>query len=384
MINKLQTIILIFIGFSVMMLSCGEPEIEVKEVSFSHVKENHISDSIKNILKNELDPFLKDQNRYHGFNGSVLIAKNKEVIFKGDFGKANFSTKEIIDSSYSFQLASLSKQFTAAAIVLLQQDGKIDYDDTITKYFPNFHYSKATIRQCLNHTAGLPKYFWIAEHKWSKDHYPTNMEMMEMMEDDDVMQYFSPGAKYTYSNTAYFVLASVIEKVSGMSYSKFLEKRIFGPLQMNNSYAFSHSYDKVKPNQISGYRPVGGRYRIIPSTINDAILGDKNIYSNKDDLFKWYLALNSSDLFNDTNRTLIYTKGKTNRGYEIPYGFGFHIEEIDGHKVIYHNGKWNGFRNGFKQYPDEDLLIIVLEHSSYSGLNAFVNRIKNTVNSHSY
>ncbi len=363
------------------LFSCSEPE-EVVKIIEQPIAKSKISPLVKARLYKKLNTYFTDQNKYHGFNGSVLIAKNNEVVFKGYYGKADFSSKTLLDSSYSFQLASLSKQFTAAAIVILQQKGKLQFDDTITKYFPDFHYNKATIRQCLNHTAGLPKYFWVAEHKWDNDYAPTNMQMMEMFEDDDVLPYFSPGHKYAYSNTAYFVLASIIEKVSGMSYAEFLKKYIFEPLQMNNSYAYSYSYDKVVDKQLFGYRRSGRRFIKVPGTINDAIVGDKNVYSNIDDLFKWYIALNNNSIIADSNLIQMYTEGTTFKGYSIPYGFGFHIDKEN--NIIYHNGKWNGFRNSFRQYRDDKVLIIVLEHSSYRGFSAFVNNVKAIVDTYNF
>ena len=378
---KKYTIILVLL-ITVFIFSCGEPEKKIIEKIPQKVVKSTISSSVKRKLYKKLNKYFLDQERYHGFNGSVLISKRNEVIFEGNYGVADFSNKSKLDSTYSFQLASVSKQFTAAAIVLLEQQAKLDFDDTITKFYPDFFYSKATIRQCLNHTAGLPKYFWIAEHKWDHDYAPTNQQMMEMLEDDDVNPYFSPGRKYAYSNTAYMVLAALVEKISGDTYSEFLKNNIFEPIGMNHSYAYSYSYDKVREKQLWGYRRRGRRYIKIPGTVNDAIVGDKNVYSTTHDMFKWYKVLNTNQLINDTNRRLMYTLGKTTKGYEIPYGFGFHID-VD-NNIIYHNGKWNGFRNTFRQYPDDKVFIVVLEHTSYRGFSAFLNRIKNIVDEFKY
>jgi len=377
-------IALLVIAVLLVTLSCSEtkrkPKGKIKEI----VYDSQLSTAAKKALTKKLDKYFTDQSRHHRFNGSVLIAKKNEIIFSGDYGFANFANKTELNDSSIYQLASLSKQFTAAAIVILQQEGKLDYDDTITKFYPDFHYNKVTIRQCLNHTAGLPKYFWIAENKWEYEYPPTNQQMMEMMEDDDVLPYFGAGRKYAYSNSAYMVLAAIIEKVSGLSYSEFLKENIFVPLEMNNSFAYSFTYDKDRNNQLYGYRKRGRRYIKIPGTINDGIVGDKNIYSTTYDLFKWYKVLNSNRLISDSSRNLMYSLGKTSRGYEIPYGFGFHIKEKNGEKIIFHNGKWNGFRNTFSQYPDDDLLIIVLEHSSYRGFSAFVNSVKGIVDEFDY
>jgi len=380
-VNK---ILLILVSFMMFLSSCDEPE-EIIVEKIPEVQElGHISVKAKKALYGKLDAYFTDQQKHHYFNGSVLIVKKNQVIFEGDYGIADFSKKTKLDTSYSYQLASVSKQFTAAAIVLLQQQAKLQFDDSITKYYPDFHYSKATIRECLNHTAGLPKYFWIAEHKWEKEYPPTNQQMMQMMEDDDVLPFFSPGRKFAYSNTAYLVLAALVEKISGMSYAQFLNKYIFEPIGMSHSYVYSYTYDELRKNQLWGYRRNGRRYIKIPGTVNDAVVGDKNVYSSPADLFKWYKVLNSGKLISDSNRVQMYSLGKTSSDHQIPYGFGFHIEKELGHKVIYHNGKWNGFRNTFRQYPDNDLLIIVLEHTSYRGFSAFIKSVKRIVNSYDY
>ncbi|OYT10704.1 MAG: serine hydrolase [Bacteroidetes bacterium 4572_112] len=381
-INKFITVMVVL---SIMfMMSCGEPEKVIVEKIPEKVSESTLSKRAKRAVSRKLNAYFLDQSKHHGFNGSVLIAKRNEIVFKGDYGIADFSNKTKLDTSYSYQLASVSKQFTAAAIVLLQQQGKLQFDDSVTKYFPDFHYNRVTIRQCLTHTAGLPKYFWIAEHKWEEDYPPTNMQLMEMMEDDDVLPFFTAGRKFAYSNTAYLVLAAIVEEVSGMSYAQYLQENIFEPIGMTHSYAYSYYYDKVREKQLWGYRRSGRRFIKIPGTVNDAVVGDKNVYSTTYDLFKWYKVLNNGELITDSNRILMYTLGKTSRGYEIPYGFGFHIEKENNHKVVFHNGKWNGFRNSFRQYPDNDLLIIVLEHSSYRGFNSFIKSVKGIANSYNY
>ena len=277
-------------------------------------------------------------------------------------------------------MASVSKQFTAASIMMLYERGLLNLDDLVTKYYPNFPYEEVTIKHLLNHTAGLPKYFWLAEHKWENEKAPTNKEMMQMLADHKVERYFRPGRNFDYSNTGYFVLASIVEKVSDMEYGDFVETNIFDPLQMRNSFVYSYENDSIAANQLSGYRVYRGRYHIeIGGTVNDAIVGDKNVYATSEDMFKWINGLNSGKLISDKSLDMMYTKGETKYGRKVPYGFGFRIDSRNDEKVIYHHGKWNGFSTAITQYTDSDLLIIALEHSSYNSMKHLNNTVRNIV-----
>jgi CubicO group peptidase (beta-lactamase class C family) len=271
----------------------------------------------------------------------------------------------------------VSKQFTAAAIMLLVERNQLQLTDTVTAYFPNFPYEGVTIKNLLNHTAGLPKYFWVAENKWNKEKPPTNSEMMELLESSNVERFFKPGRNFDYSNTGYFVLASIVEKVSGTSFQNFVKKNIFEPLDMQNSFVYSFENDSIKSNQLDGYRLYRGwRHLKINNTVNDAVVGDKNVYTTSEDLFKWTLGLNSGKLLSNESLELMYSKGETVYGRKVPYGFGFRIVDTQGESTIYHHGKWNGFSTGLTRYPEDDLVIIVLEHTSYNAISSLNKRVK--------
>jgi CubicO group peptidase (beta-lactamase class C family) len=339
----------------------------------------HYSKEVSENVTNKLDSLLKVINKRHDFHGAVLVAKNNKVLYNNQIGYAYFGKKKQLDKTSAFQLASVSKQFTAAAIMLLYERNQIKLTDTINNYFPNFPYENVTIKNLLNHTAGLPKYFWITEHKWDGDEAPTNSEMMTLIEESDVLRFFKPGQKFDYSNTGYAVLASIVEKVSGTSFSDFVQQHIFDTLGMENSFVYSYKNDKIKDNQLAGYRLYRGwRHLKIGGSVNDAIVGDKNIYTNSEDLYKWYQGLNNCSILSKASLDLMYTEGETIYGKKVPYGFGFRIDTKD-IKTIYHHGKWNGFSTGLTQYPDDDLVVIILEHTSYNALPALNKKIKTIV-----
>jgi len=331
-------------------------------------------------VSSKLDSLLKHINKRHNFNGSVLVAKNGKILYNNQVGYADFRKKEPLNESSIFQLASVSKQFTAAAIMLLYQRNQIKLSDTVNVYFPDFPYKGVTIKNLLNHTAGLPKYFWVAEHKWKKETAPTNTEMMRLLASSNVQRFFKPGRNFDYSNTGYFVLASIVEKISGTSFSAFVKQNIFDPLEMNNSFVYSYEKNDIKNNQLYGYRLYKGwRHLKINSTVNDAIVGDKNIYTTSEDLFKWVVGLNNGKLLSKESLNLMYTKGETIYKRKIPYGFGFRIDPKD-NNIVYHHGKWNGFSTGLTQYLDDNLVVIVLEHTSYSGIASLTKKVKKIVN----
>lgn len=330
-------------------------------------------------VNHKLDSLLKRINKRHDFHGSVLVAKNKKVVYQNQIGYADFRKKIPLEKESVFQLASVSKQFTAAAIMLLKERKKIQLTDTVNSFFPDFPYKNITIKHLLNHTSGLPNYFWIAEHEWNQENPPTNSDLMDVLPQSKAQRFFRPGRNFDYSNTGYFVLASIVEKVSGTSFNNFLKEHFFNPLGMKNTYVYRFQNDTVRENQLIGYRLYRGwRHLKIRNSVNDAIVGDKNVYSTPEDLFKWTYALNSELLLSKESLDLMYTKGKTIYGRNVPYGFGFRMDSWD-NKKVYHYGRWNGFTSALTNYLEDDLVIIVLEHTSYNAMTSLSRKIRKIV-----
>jgi CubicO group peptidase (beta-lactamase class C family) len=353
------------------------PKKQLKELSFAPIVQ--YSENATKKVRSKLDSLLKRIHKRHDFHGTILVAKDEKIVYQNQIGFADFKKKTTLNKESIFQLASVSKQFTAAAIMLLNERNLLKLSDTVNRYFPNFPYKDVTIKNLLNHTAGLPKYFWIAEHKWQEKNAPTNSEMMQFLPASNVQRFFKSGRNFDYSNTGYFVLASIVEKISGTSFSSFLKQNIFEPLQMKHSYVYSFENDSIKDNQLSGYRLYRGwRHIKIPSTVNDAIVGDKNVYTTAEDLFKWTQGLSTGNLLTKESLALMYSKGETIYGRKVPYGFGFRIDTKGKHS-IYHYGKWNGFSTGLTTYLEDNVVVIVLEHTSYNALKSLNRKIKKIV-----
>ena len=389
------TIVVFIIVFSSFVLSTNHiPPTENNEIVAVEKKleipvtlENSVEfypKSVTKVVSKKLDSLMKRINKRHDFHGSLLVAHKGKIIYNNHIGYADFRKKEYISDSSIFQLASVSKQFTAAAIMLLKEREQLKLTDSVTAYFPDFPYKDVTITHLLNHTAGLPKYFWVAEHKWEHEKAPTNEEMMTLMAETNVERFFRPGRNFDYSNTAYFVLASIVEKVSKKPFAEFMESEIFAPLNMNDSFVYSFENTPEKEGQLTGYRLYRGwRHIPIGGTVNDAITGDKNVYSTSKDLYKWIVGLNSGKLLSQTSLDLMYSKGKTVYNREVPYGFGFRLgTSKDKDPIIYHHGKWNGFSTSITQYPEDELVVIVLEHTSYNAMTNLNRKIKKLVSTH--
>ncbi|WP_397446971.1 serine hydrolase domain-containing protein [Polaribacter sp. R77954] len=390
-IQHISILLLVITSISFLAFNIYEPEqpkMVVKEVVTKTKKPSlkvpvaYFPKEKTHKVNHKLDSLLKRIHKRHDFHGAILVAKNKKIIYENQIGYADFRKKIPITKVSEFQLASVSKQFTAAAIMLLKERNQIQLTDTVNHYFPNFPYQDITITNLLNHTSGLPKYFWIAEHEWKSENPPTNTDLINVLPASKAQRFFKPGRNFDYSNTGYFVLAAIVEKVSGSSFNTFLKKNFFEPLGMQHTYVYSYQNDSVRKNQLIGYRLYRGwRHLKIGNTVNDAIVGDKNVYSTAEDLYKWTYGLNSTQLLSKESLDLMYTQGKTIYGRKVPYGFGFRMEKFDDNK-IYHYGKWNGFSTALTNYLEDDLVVIVLEHTSYNAMRSLNKKIKKIVSQH--
>jgi CubicO group peptidase (beta-lactamase class C family) len=192
----------------------------------------------------KIDSFFKNRNKRGLFNGAVLFAEKGNVVYKNAFGFANFKKKDSITLQSQFQLASVTKPLTAYAVMLLEHRGLISYEDSLRKFFPDFPYENITIRNLLTHRSGLPNYMYLADDHWrdSRNITITNKDVIDLFIEYEPLQYYKPNRRYNYNNSNYCLLASIIEKVSGQSFEKFMKTEVFEKLNMINTFV----YRKVK------------------------------------------------------------------------------------------------------------------------------------------
>ena len=338
------------------------------------------SDMAYNYKIARIDSLVNAVASHGGFNGTVLVGSRGKVIYKKASGYTDFSTREELETNSIFQLASVSKQFTAMCIMMLKQDGKLSYEDELTQYFPQLPYKGITIRNLLNHTSGLPNYMFVVEAHSKVDNPPYNTEIIDMLAKYHPAVYFKPGQKFLYSNTGYMLLASIVEKVSGMEFMDFAESRIFSPLGMSNSFVYCSSKVCQYKKHVTGYKPSRrGYYKVGEDVLNGSV-GDKGVHSTVEDLFKWDQALYTDKLVKQETLAEAFTKGRLNSHKEIDYGFGFRLVERNGRRIIYHNGLWNGFRSGIVRDVANNLTVIVLNSTNSAGKHVVENGITKILN----
>ncbi|MFM9840426.1 MAG: serine hydrolase [Cyclobacteriaceae bacterium] len=310
---------------------------------------------------NRVDSILTYLHERQLFNGTVLIGEKGKVLYKKAFGIANSQNQEKLTTVSSFNLASVSKQFYAMMAMMLKEQGKLNYDDLVQKYLPIFPYPTITVRHLLNQTSGLPEYFDIAANAMSLLDTLTNQSMLELLAYKKVPLSFQPGERWEYCNTNYTTLASVIEKASGIAPDVFFQKYIAVPLKMKDSYIY-HLKMKSYPNsRVFGFHTEADKNVLDDLIRVDGIVGDGNVYSSVEDLYKWDQALYTDKLVKQSTFKEAITPAKLLNGEATKYGFGWGIEEVG--KTVAHTGGWAAFRTIIVRYIDKNQTLILLDNS---------------------
>jgi CubicO group peptidase (beta-lactamase class C family) len=308
---------------------------------------------------------------------AVLVVREGRAVFRRGYGVTDLRTLRPIDAKTNFRLASFTKQFTAACIMLLAHDGKLHYDDHLTDFFPEFPaYGKSiTVRNLLNHTSGLEDY----EELMMKQYPDTPPEKVPQILDAGVLKLleqqgsgkFAPGSQWEYSNSGYAVLAMIVEKVSGKTFGEFLRERIFVPLHMKNTLAYEKGKNEV-PYRAYGHTKDKDGWRETDQSPTSAVLGDGGIYSSLDDLAKWDRALLKHTLLSEAEMQPALTPvqptdgpAKFPEGQSVSYGFGWFLDPYRDHqnqlhKRMSHDGDTIGFQTTIQRFPDDKLTIVVL------------------------
>lgn len=324
-----------------------------------------------------IDSILNAYHKRHRFHGNVLVADRGHIIYRGSFENKYMKRVADLQPNSVFQLASVSKQFTAVAVIMMEEEGLLSYDDSLGKHIPELPWPEVTIEQLLHHTAGLPNYWYIVEKYWDEKSPPCNDSIISLIarHQDEMPLYFSPGRKHDYSNTGYMILASVVERLSGMKFPDFMQERVFGPAGMKNSF-ICHAPPSPRNEVLSGYRPGRTRYLEIGTTVNDGSYGDKGAYSNTYDLYLWDQALFNGKLISHKSlreaTTPLMLRGK----YRVNYGYGFRIKDVGDKRIAYHHGRWSGFRNSLWWSPGTNSSIIILNNSSYPTVGSIERKIQ--------
>lgn len=320
-----------------------------------------------------LNKFFTEIQTEQLINGTVLVAQNGEILYKGAFGEAELESKRKLKINSIFNLASVSKPITALGVMLLAQDNKLSLDDPIEKWLPNIPYKGATVRQLLNHTSGLPDYLELFERHWDKSKIAVNQDLLELLIKYQPERLFQPNERMEYSNTGYVMLALIIEKVSGLSFADYMKTNIFLPVGMQGTEVFCQRLtEQAMDNYAYGY--VFDVYKgkhVLPDEFPetdyvvylDGIVGDGAIHSTVEDLYLLDRALRNETLIGQTLLKEAYSPSFPRLESHFKYGLGW-ILESDKKKgrTVWHSGGWPGYATYFKRYIDNDLVIIFLRN----------------------
>ncbi len=301
-----------------------------------------------------LDQYMIAEQNVKGFTGTVLVMQKGKVVLRKAYGMADREWNTPNTPETKFQIGSITKQFTAASILQLAEQGKLSVEDKLSKYLPNFPKGDSvTIHMLLNHTSGVANFTALPQFAGKETLSPSKDSMIAFIAAGGYA--FSPGTRYQYSNSGYFLLGIVIEKASGMNYSDYLAKNIFAKAGMTNSGV--NKLDSILPMRAHGYgmnkkKVVNADYITMEWPFSAG-----SLYSTVDDLYQWERALYGTTVLTAASKTKMTTPGKNN------YGYGLIIDSLEKHPHIWHNGIINGFSGSLNGYPADQVCVVVLANT---------------------
>jgi CubicO group peptidase (beta-lactamase class C family) len=293
---------------------------------------------------------------------AVLVAKDGQAVLRKGYGMAHLELGVPIQPEMVFELGSITKQFTAAAVLLLQERGKLSVDDEVTKYLPDYptHGQKITVHHLLTHVSGIPSYTGLPEWLPRVREDLTVQQLIDLFKDKPLE--FNPGEKWAYNNSAYILLGAVIEKVSGKSYEDFIEQEIFAPLGMKSS-RYGHQRE-VTPGRVAGYDKADDGYKIAEYLSMTQPYAAGSLMSTVDDLAIWAEALSGGKLLKKESLERMTTPAKLASGQSTKYAYGLGISEEDGARIIEHGGGIFGFVTDLLHVPDQRLVVAILSNNT--------------------
>jgi CubicO group peptidase (beta-lactamase class C family) len=302
-----------------------------------------------------LDSIFSADFRHGTFNGCVAVSYHDTLIYQSALGFENIKYKKNLCNESVFQLASVSKMFTAISVLKLAEQNKLSIKDDIQKYFPDFPYQHVTVENLLSHTSGLPNYLYFYYHlPKQNDDTLSNRQVLDLLTLHKPAAYFKPGRRFQYNNTNYVLLALLVEKLSGQSFQDFVQQNIFDVCGMTHSAFFS--INDTLTNQAMAFdyrkRPVG-------TDIFDYVVGDKGVCSTPQDMLLFGKKLFEGKVISNINEAI---KPHARTTYGRYYGLGFRINPNGGDTIIFHNGWWHGYRSAFQYRKSDKTTIVILSN----------------------
>lgn len=307
----------------------------------------------------DLDQLFQKYNQIESPGIALMIIEDQQIIFRKGYGLSNLNEKTSILANSNFNLASLSKSFTALAIAVLENENRIKATDSLNEYFSEISekYSHIKIAHLIHHLSGLPNY---AKRHWEQQKVITNEQIVAYLKNDELN--FVPGEQFEYNDTGYILLAAVIEKITAMSYADFLTKTLFTPMGMENTVVYGQNNIDVA-ERVLGYTE-WPFFELNDVRSYDLVYGDGAIYSSLNDLYHFIVAIENSKFLSSKTKNKLFSSGLKNDGEPIPYGYGWCIGSLKKLTTLHHSGEWIGFRNHIVNFPEKNLWIVALANSS--------------------
>jgi len=332
-----------------------------------------LPEDVKKRYHDAISHFVQRTGFLRNFSGGILVAKDGVAVYEHYQGFRDFKTKDSLTAETPLQIASTSKPFTAAAVLQLAQEGRIGLEDPVSKYFPGFPYEGVTVKLLLNHRSGLPNYIYYmdTDKRWDRKRMATNEDVLQTLLSWNVPRAYRPDVHFNYCNTNYVLLASLVEKVTGIPFPEYMKVTFFDRFGMKNTYIktlsdpdFNRSFDR------SGH----------PWALDfsDGPYGDKNIYSTPRDLLRWDLAWSNGLVVNKVMADSAVMPYSNERPGTHNYGLGWRLLKAPNNKqVVYHNGHWHGFNSAFARLTKERGTVIILSNKFNPAVYPFARALYN-------
>lgn len=317
--------------------------------------------------------FADNLHKKYGFNGNILVAKKGKIVYQGAKGWADYLHRDSLKINSEFELASITKTFTGVAIMQLVEAGKLNLNDDVKKFFPNFPYDGITVKLLLSHRSGMMNYVYFIDDIWRKEKKDmkkgiSNQDVMQVIAEKKPNPYTKPDRVFHYNNSNFMVLGGIIEKVTGQRYSQYMMAHVFKPAGMKNTHVYSKAeYDKI-PVDVVGHDRNNFKYSVAQNFL-DGPVGDKGIYSTIHDLVLFDKYLKNERLLTNKSLDSAYVgRNKPVNGH-FNYGYGWRMFDGKGmDKVVYHTGWWHGFRHIYIRDLDKDIVVILLGNKTNGSL----------------
>lgn len=329
------------------------------------------------LLSSQVDALISRWSQGDAPGASVVVIRDGQVVHRQGYGLASLATKERISPHTIFDIASVSKPFTAMAVMMLVERGKLRYQDTLAKFFPEFQADagQITIRQLLGHTSGIMDYTTVwGETRTRPGAAPrTNDNVVKFLAGQKLR--FPPGQRWEYSNSNYVLLAQIVSEVSGDTFAQFVKVSIFQPLGMNDTFVYDGT-QTVRRDLATGYVSRGQGFASAGRNPQNFVCGDGQINSTAEDLAKWERALATEALVKASTLAEAFTAGQLNDGTPVNYGFGWGLGRYRGLSVVSHGGDTDGFLAQITRFPEQRLTVIVLSnYEQFTAPHAVANKI---------